>query len=51
MDLDIVNPYFRTREVKDTLSSKDIKVVAPEGEMTYANFSPDKRFNSKKEKK
>jgi hypothetical protein len=38
VDLDIVNPYFRTREVKDILNSKDIKVVAPEGEMTYADL-------------
>ncbi|HZK10959.1 MAG TPA: cobalamin biosynthesis protein CobQ [Atribacterota bacterium] len=38
VDLDIVNPYFRTREVKDTLNFKDIKVIAPEGEMAYADL-------------
>jgi len=38
VDLDIVNPYFRTREVKDTLNLKGIKVVAPEGKLTYADL-------------
>lgn len=38
VDLDIVNPYFRTREVKDTLNFKDIKLIAPEGEMAYADL-------------
>lgn len=38
VDLDIVNPYFRTREVKSTLNLKGIKVVAPEGKLTYADL-------------
>jgi len=38
VDLDIVNPYFRTREAKDALNLKDIKVIAPEGEMAYADL-------------
>jgi len=38
VDLDIVNPYFRTREAKDTLSLKGIKVISPEGEMAYADL-------------
>ncbi|MHC2994797.1 MAG: hypothetical protein IBV53_04765 [Candidatus Atribacteria bacterium] len=38
VDLDIVNPYFRTREVKDTLNLKGIKVIAPEGKLTYADL-------------
>ena len=38
VDLDIVNPYFRTREARDTLNFKDIKVIAPEGEMAYADL-------------
>jgi len=38
VDLDIVNPYFRTREAKDSLSLKDIKVIAPKGEMAYADL-------------
>jgi len=28
-DLDLVNPYFRTREAKKTLSKFDIDVVVP----------------------
>jgi len=38
VDLDIVNPYFRTREVRDNLKQKEIKVIAPEREMTYADL-------------
>lgn len=38
VDLDIVNPYFRTREVRDTLNLKGIKVIAPEGKMAYADL-------------
>ena len=38
VDLDIVNPYFRTREAKDAINLKDIKVIAPEGEMAYADL-------------
>jgi len=38
VDLDIVNPYFRTREAKDTLNLKGIKVISPEGEMAYADL-------------
>lgn len=38
VDLDIVNLYFRTREVKDTLNHKGIKVISPEGEMAYADL-------------
>jgi len=38
VDLDIVNPYFRTREAKDTLILKGIKVISPEGKMTYADL-------------
>ena len=38
VDLDIVNPYFRTREAKDTLILKDIKVISPEGKMAYADL-------------
>ena len=37
-DLDIVNPYFRTREAKDALNLKGIKVISPEGEMAYADL-------------
>ncbi|MCK4309564.1 MAG: hypothetical protein KAW42_06285 [Candidatus Atribacteria bacterium] len=38
VDLDIVNPYFRTREVKDALSLKGVKVIAPEGKLAYADL-------------
>ncbi len=37
VDLDIVNPYFRTREVRDALNLKGVEVVAPEGKLTYAD--------------
>ncbi len=38
VDLDIVNPYFRTREAKDALNLMGVKVVAPEGKLTYADL-------------
>jgi len=38
VDLDIVNPYFRTREVRDILDLKGIKVIVPEGKMAYADL-------------
>ena len=38
VDLDIVNPYFRTREVKEDLFTKGIKVIAPSGEWAYADL-------------
>jgi len=38
VDLDIVNPYFRTREAKNALNLEDIKVISPEGEMAYADL-------------
>jgi len=38
VDLDIVNPYFRTREAKNALNLKGIKMISPEGEMAYADL-------------
>jgi len=38
VDLDIVNPYFRTREVRNTLNLKGIKVIAPKDEWAYADL-------------
>jgi MinD-like ATPase involved in chromosome partitioning or flagellar assembly len=38
VDLDIVNPYFRTREARNALNLKGIKVISPEGEMAYADL-------------
>ena len=37
VDLDIVNPYFRTRETRDVLNFKGVKVVAPEGKFTFTD--------------
>lgn len=36
-DLDIVNPYFRSREKKDHLERLGIRVVAPEGKFINAD--------------
>jgi len=38
VDLDIVNPYFRTREARDALNLKGVEVVAPKGKLTYADI-------------
>jgi len=38
VDLDVVNPYFRTREAKDALNLKGVKVISPEGKMAYADL-------------
>jgi hypothetical protein len=38
VDLDIVNPYFRTRGARDALNLKGVKVVAPEGKLTYTDI-------------
>ncbi len=37
VDLDIVNPYFRTNDAKEVLEAADIEVIAPE----YANSNLD----------
>jgi len=37
VDLDIVNPYFRTREAREALNRKGVEVVAPEGKLTYTD--------------
>lgn len=39
VDLDIVNPYFSVREVRDYLESLGIRVVAPSIEVTTAELS------------
>ena len=36
-DLDIVNPYFRTADVKDALENEGIRVITPE----FANTNVD----------
>lgn len=37
-DLDLVNPYFRSREAIDHLSSLGVKVIAPQGDMHHADL-------------
>lgn len=37
-DLDIVNPYFRSRDVKEKLERIGIEVIAPEGKMIFADL-------------
>jgi len=35
VDLDIVNPYFRSREAKKYLMQKDVKMISPEAKFAY----------------
>jgi len=37
-DLDIVNPYFRCREARETLESMGVGVLAPPGEAFYSDI-------------
>jgi hypothetical protein len=36
-DLDVVNPYFRTRDVRDVFEAEGIEVIAPEGQFSHAD--------------
>lgn len=38
VDLDVVNPYFRSRDVKEQFEEKGISVISPEGEFRYADL-------------
>ncbi len=38
IDLDIVNPYFRSREVEDILENYKINVISPKGDLKYADL-------------
>lgn len=38
VDLDVVNPYFRSREMRDTFTGQGIEVIAPEGEYRHADL-------------
>ena len=38
VDLDVVNPYFRSRDVRDKFAEDGIIVIAPEGEFQYADL-------------
>jgi tRNA uridine 5-carbamoylmethylation protein Kti12 len=37
-DLDVVNPYFRSRDVKEAFEKKGIVVIAPEGQFSHADL-------------
>jgi hypothetical protein len=37
-DLDVVNPYFRSRDVREEFSGYGIEVIAPEGEFKHADL-------------
>lgn len=37
-DLDIVNPYFRSREARETLEGVGVRVLAPPGEAFYSDI-------------
>ncbi len=36
VDLDVVKPYFRCRQAREELQANGIRLVAPEGELAYA---------------
>ncbi|NQT65553.1 MAG: hypothetical protein HQ554_05185 [FCB group bacterium] len=38
VDMDVVNPYFRSRDVRDKFAKEDITVIAPEGEFQHADL-------------
>lgn len=38
VDLDVVNPYFRSREMRDEFAQKGILVIAPDGEYSHADL-------------
>ena len=37
-DMDVVNPYFRSRDVRDEFADYGIDVIAPEGEFSHADL-------------
>ncbi len=37
-DLDVVNPYFRTRDVREEFATLGIEVIAPDGEFKHADL-------------
>ncbi|MCB5252680.1 MAG: hypothetical protein RBR69_03755 [Candidatus Cloacimonadaceae bacterium] len=37
-DLDVVNPYFRSRDVRDEFAREGIDVIAPEGHFSHADL-------------
>ncbi len=38
VDLDVVNPYFRSREVREMFKNDGIEVIAPEGSYSHADL-------------
>lgn len=38
VDLDIVNAYFRSREVRDTMHTRGVEIIAPTGEHAVADL-------------
>lgn len=36
-DLDLVNPYFAARDIKNSLEKNGIRVVAPEGDLSFGD--------------
>jgi tRNA uridine 5-carbamoylmethylation protein Kti12 len=38
VDLDVVNPYFRSRDVREKFEEKGITVIAPDGEFKHADL-------------
>ncbi len=38
VDLDVVNPYFRSREVREKFKEDGIEVIAPEGSYSHADL-------------
>lgn len=38
VDMDVVNPYFRSREVRDEFATIGIEVIAPEGAFSHADL-------------
>lgn len=38
VDLDVVNPYFRSRDVRESFAQMGIEVVAPEGSFSHADL-------------
>ncbi len=37
IDLDIVNPYFRSRTKREVMEERGVKVIAPEGGLSYVD--------------
>ena len=36
VDLDLINPYFRSREIAETLEAEGVEVIRPEGDLAFA---------------